>query len=123
MTKEKFAEYKHFGAPEEVRTFEKARLELVSTGRGTVGVLTLEPGWRRSVHLKSGANADWFEAPHFQYQISGRLHITMADGTEFETVAGDFSHLTSGHDAWVVGNEPVVVVDWSGATLKQSISL
>jgi hypothetical protein len=40
----------------------------------------------------------------------------MADGTEFETVPGDVTALPSGHDGWVVGDEPVVLVDWSGAS-------
>jgi len=56
------------------------------------------------------------EAPHFQYQVSGTLKIHMDDGTEFISRAGDVSLLTSGHDAWVVGNEPVVVIDWAGAS-------
>ena len=56
------------------------------------------------------------EAPHFQYHISGRLGIRMDDGTEFTAQPGDITSLPSGHDAWVVGDEPVVVVDWYGAS-------
>jgi hypothetical protein len=56
------------------------------------------------------------EAPHFQYHVSGVLKILMDDGTEIECKPGDVSLLPSGHDAWVVGNEPVVVVDWHGMT-------
>lgn len=54
------------------------------------------------------------EAPHFQYHVAGVLHIRMDDGTEFDARPGDVSLLPSGHDAWVVGNEPVVVVDFQG---------
>jgi hypothetical protein len=56
------------------------------------------------------------EAPHFQYHVSGRLAIRMDDGTEFVAGPGDITSLPSGHDAWVVGDEPVVTVDWFGAT-------
>lgn len=110
------AEYKDFKTPDEIRTFEKGKLELVNIGGGVVGLLTLEPGWRWSEHVKSIAKTQWCEAPHFQYQLSGRLHVVMVDGQEFETVPGQIAWVPSGHDAWVVGNEPVVVVDWSGAT-------
>jgi uncharacterized cupin superfamily protein len=54
------------------------------------------------------------EAAHFQYHVSGTLHVVMDDGTEKDLKAGDVSLLPSGHDAWVVGNEPVVLVDFQG---------
>ena len=53
--------------------------------------------------------------PHLQYHISGRLAVRMDDGTEFVAGPGDIASLPSGHDGWVVGDEPVVVVDFSGA--------
>ncbi len=110
------SEHKAFKSPDEVRIFEKGKLELLNIGGGVVGRLTLEPGWRWSKHVKPMAKTDWCEAPHFQYHASGRIHILMSDGTEFEAGPGDVTALPSGHDAWVVGNEPVVLVDWSGAS-------
>ena len=56
------------------------------------------------------------EAPHFQYHVSGQLAILMDDGTELVAGPGDITSLPSGHDAWVVGDEPAVVVDWYGAS-------
>ena len=56
------------------------------------------------------------EAPHLQYHVSARLAIRMDDGTEMVAGTGDITSLPSGHDAWVVGDEPVVVVDWFGAS-------
>lgn len=110
------AERKQFESPDEVRKFEKGRVELVKMGGGTVGKLTLEPGWRWSTHVKPIAKTEWCEAPHFQYTISGHLHVKMSDGTEFDLGPGAVATLPPGHDAWVVGNEPVVVIDWSGAS-------
>ena len=110
------SEHKAFKSPDEVRTFEKGKLELLNIGGGVVGRLTLEPGWRWSKHVKPVAKTDWCEAPHFQYHASGRIHIVMSDGTEFEAGPGDVTALPAGHDAWVVGNEPVVLIDWSGAS-------
>ena len=112
----KNAEYKNLSSPDETRTFPHGKLEIVNIGQGTVGRLTLEPGWRWSKHVKPIAGTGWCEAPHFQYQVSGRLHVVMEDGTEFDLGVGDVSVLPKGHDAWVVGDEPVVLVDWYGAS-------
>ena len=109
-------ERKEFKSPDETRTFEKGKLELVNIGGGTVGRLTLEPGWRWSKHVKPIAGTEWCEAPHFQYHLSGRMHVLMADGTEFEVGPGEVSVLPSGHDGWVVGDEPAVLIDWAGAS-------
>jgi hypothetical protein len=108
------AEHKTLSAPDEVRSFPHGKLELIHIGGGEVGRLTLEPGWRWSQDVKPIAGTDWCEAPHFQYQVSGILHVVMADGSEFDTRAGDVVLLPSGHDGWVVGDEPVVVIDWHG---------
>ena len=110
------AERKDLSSPDEVRTFPKGKLDLVKIGGGVVGRLTLEPGWRWSQHVKPTAGTEWCEAPHFQYHVSGRIHVVMSDGTEFEVGAGEITALPQGHDAWVVGNEPVVLIDWAGAS-------
>ena len=83
------AERKDLKSPDETRTFEKGKAEIVNIGGGVVGKLTLEPGWRWSQHVKPIAGTEWCEAPHFQYHASGRIHIVMADGTEFEVGPGE----------------------------------
>ncbi len=110
------AERKHLNSPDETRTFPRGKVDLITIGDGTVGRLTLEPGWRWSTDVKPAAGTDLCEAPHFQYHVSGVLHVVMADGTEFDAYPGEVTALPSGHDAWVVGNEPVVVVDFHGAS-------
>jgi len=109
-------EHKTLGSPDEVRKFEKGHLDLINTSGGVIGRLTLLPGWRWSDHVKPIAKTKSCEAPHFQYHVSGRLGIKMDDGTEFVAGPGDVTCLPSGHDAWVVGSDPVVVIDWHGAT-------
>jgi hypothetical protein len=108
------AEHKDFKSPDEVRKFEKGKVELLQIGDGVVGKITLQPGWRWSDHVKPIAGTELCEAPHFQYHVAGRLHIKMADGTEFDAEPGMVTNLPSGHDAWVVGDQEVVIVDWSG---------
>ncbi len=110
------AERSDLNNPNEVRTFNNGKLELVNMEGGTIGRLTLNPGWKWSNDVKPIAKTEWCEAPHFQYQISGRMHVKMQDGSEFDIGPGEVAHLPSGHDAWVVGNEAVVVVDWFGAS-------
>jgi hypothetical protein len=109
-------ENKDFGKPDEVRTFDKGRLELVNIGSGVVGRLVLEPGWRWSESVKPLAGTDWCEAPHFQYHAAGRLHVITSDGREFEVGPGEVTSLPSGHDAYVVGDDPAIIVDFFGAT-------
>jgi len=108
------AELKHFTKPDDVREFPKGRLELINIGGATVGRAVFEPGWRWLTSVQPLANTKSCEAPHFQYHVSGVLMVKMDDGTELECRPGDMSLLPSGHDAWVVGNEPAVVVDFQG---------
>jgi hypothetical protein len=107
-------ERKSFGVPDEVREFPKGRVELIKIGGATVGRATFEPGWRWSTSLKPLVRTKSCEAPHFQYHVSGVLKVRMDDGTEFEARPGDVTFLPPGHDGWVVGDEPAVVVDFQG---------
>lgn len=109
-------EHGTFQTPDEVREFPNGRAEILNAGGGQVGRLIFQPGWRWSDHVKPIAGTASCEAPHFQYHVSGRLAIRMDDGTEFIAGPGDVTSLPKGHDAWVVGDEPVVVVDWYGAS-------
>ncbi len=108
------SELKSFGKPDEVREFPKGRLELIKVGGAIIGRAILEPGWRWATSVQPIAKTKSCEAPHFQYHVSGVLKIRMDDGTEFEARPGDVSLLAAGHDAWVVGKEPVVLVDFQG---------
>lgn len=109
-------EHRSFQAPDETRVFPHGRAEIVKIGGGEVGRLVFEPGWRWSNDVQPIAGTDSCQAPHFQYHVSGRLVIRMDDGMELEAGPGDITSLPSGHDAWVVGDEPVVTVDFFGAS-------
>ena len=110
----KKAEVKGFGKPDEVRHFAKGRVELIKLGDATVGRLVLEPGWRWSTSVQPLVKTRLCEAEHLQYHVAGVLRVRMDDGHEFECKPGDVSLLPAGHDAWVVGNEPVMIVDFQG---------
>ncbi len=108
------AQVKSLNRPEELRTFDKGKVGLVKANGSMIGRGIFQPGWKWSESVKPIAKTKSCEAPHFQYHVSGTLHVKMDDGTEMDLKPGDISYLPSGHDAWVVGNEPVVVVDFQG---------
>lgn len=105
---------KSLNAPDEIRTFPKGKLELVTVAGVTFGRATFEPGWKWSECVKPIAGTDSCQAPHTAYQVSGRLRVRMDDGTEKEFGPGDVCSIPPGHDAWVVGSEPAVTIDITG---------
>lgn len=105
---------KNLSRPDEMRMFEKGQVELVSLGDVTFGRATLRPGWKWSTCVKPLVQTHSCEARHLQYHVSGRLHVVMDDGSEAEFGPGDVSLIPPGHDAWVVGDGPVVLLDISG---------
>lgn len=107
-------ECKGFAEPDEVREFPKGRLELINFGGATVGRATFEPGWSWSGCVQPIARTESCQVEHFQYHLSGVMRVRMDNGRELDCKAGDVSLLPRGHDAWVVGDEPVVVIDFQG---------
>jgi len=105
---------KSLNVPEEVRTFEKGKLELVTVDGVMIGRATFAPGWRWSTCVKPIAGTASCMAAHFGYQISGTLVTKMDDGAQTTSRSGDVLMIPAGHDAWVEGNEPVVVIDFQG---------
>ena len=105
---------KSFSKPDEVREFPKGKVELVNVNGAMIGRATFQPGWKWSESVQPLVNTKSCEAPHFQYHVSGILMVKMDDGTLLECKPGDLSLLPLGHDAWVKGNEPAVVVDFQG---------
>ena len=110
------AQVKTFAAPDEVREFPLGRLEVIQVGGAAIGRAIFEPGWRWATSVQPIAKTPSCEAPHFQYHVSGVLRVRMDDGREFDCHPGDVSLLPSGHDAWVIGDEPAIVVDFQGMT-------
>ncbi len=105
-----------FEKPDEIRPFDGAtgQLEMINTEGGVVGRATFLPGWRWSEHVKPIAKTDSCQAAHTGYFVSGRMKVVMDDGEDMEYGPGDFAVMGPGHDAWVVGDEACVVIDWQG---------
>jgi hypothetical protein len=108
-------ESKSVNTPEETRTPDKTRVDVVHVGDAEVGRFTFQPGWRWSECIKPVVKTDSCEAEHLGYLISGRLRIKHDDGTEIDLAPGDAYVIRPGHDGWVVGNEPAVAVEFRSA--------
>jgi quercetin dioxygenase-like cupin family protein len=103
-----------FDDPDEVRTFEKGRFEVVRIGGMVVGRATYEPGWRWSVHVGGSPDARC-QTEHVGLVVSGRAGVRMDDGEERVMGPGDLFYVAPGHESWVVGDEPYVSLHFLGA--------
>lgn len=103
------------GSPDETRTFDRGRVEVANVGGSSVGRITLEPGWRWQESLKPITGTDSCPYHHLGYALSGRIHIVTDEGAEMDISAGEAYAITPGHDAWVVGDEPYVALEFRSA--------
>jgi class 3 adenylate cyclase len=108
-------QYKSFAAPDEVRAFPMGRAEVVSVGESVVGRAVYEPGWRWSTAMPAIAGTASCQLHHLGYAISGVMRVVTEDGQTIDIPAGSIYEIPPGHDAWVVGDEPWVTVEWTSA--------
>ena len=105
-------EKKSMNSPDETRTFEKGKIDLTKVGNTSIGRMYLEPGWSWEKCIKPIVKTESCQATHRQYVISGRVRVKMNDGTEEEYGPGDVAYIPSGHNAWIVGNEPYTGIEF-----------
>jgi class 3 adenylate cyclase len=108
-------QYKSFSTPDEVRTFPHGRAEVVSLDESMVGRAVYEPGWRWSVAMPAIAGTESCQLHHLGYSLSGLMHVVTEDGQTMDIPPGSVYEIPPGHDAWVVGEEPWVTVEWTSA--------
>lgn len=107
-------EIKSYRQPDETVRFDHGSVNLMRVGSLTIGREILDPGWRWATHVQPIVGTDRCEFHHVSYVLSGRLAIESRDGELREVVAGDACDIAPGHDAWVVGDEPYVAIDFQG---------
>ena len=108
-----------FDSPDETRTPEKTRVEVVRMGSTSAARMTLEPGWRWSDCIKPVVGGERCQAHHVGLLQSGTMQVVHDDGTEQEIRAGQAYVIEPGHDAWVVGDEPVVGFEFEARTAEE----
>ena len=107
---------KRFESPDEVRVFEKGRLEVVRIGGMTVGRASYEPGWKWSVHVGPTVGATRCTVEHVGLVVSGTATVAFDDGRVIELTEGSLFHVPAvPHDSWVVGDRPYVSLHFMGA--------
>ena len=105
-------ERKSFDSPDETRTPDKSTVEVVNVAGATAGRNVLQTGWRWSKCIKPIAGTEDCEFHHLGVVVSGRLHVQHRDGSAADLAPSDVYVIEPGHDAWVVGDEPCVAVDF-----------
>jgi hypothetical protein len=105
-------ESRNVQAPDEKHTFEHGEVEIVQLPGCAIARATFRPGWRWSTDVKPVVGGDSCQLAHRGFVVSGRFAVRMDDGTELELGPGDAHVVSPGHDAWVVGDEPCVTIDF-----------
>lgn len=103
-----------FSSPDEIREPDHVLVEVVKTTAGELGRYTFEPGWRWSEHIRPVVGGDSCQVDHLGYVVSGRMGLSLGGDTA-ELGPGMVYRIPPGHDGWVIGDEPVVVVEFQGA--------
>jgi hypothetical protein len=107
---------KRFESPDEVRSFEKGRLDIVRLGGMVIGRASYEPGWKWSQHVGPQAGATRCSVEHVGMVLSGAAVAAFEDGTVTELREGSLFHIPAvPHDSWVVGEKPYVSLHFLGA--------
>jgi hypothetical protein len=109
---------KNFDSPDESRTPLKAKLDVVDFDTVKVARYTMEPGWKWSESIKPLVGTDTCQARHVGTIVSGLFHVLHSDGTEVELGPGDAYVIEPGHDAWVVGDEPLLGYEFESTTVE-----
>lgn len=112
-------ERKSLDSPDETRTPEKTKVEVVKLEATTVGRFNLEPGWRWSECLKPVVGGNSCQARHIGYVLSGSLQVEHEDGTQQELTSGDAYVIEPGHDAWVTSDGPWTALEFESKSAAE----
>jgi len=106
---------RNLDTPDETRTPDKTLLQIVSLEGAKVGRGTFQPGWKWSECIKPIVGTESCQVHHLGVILGGTMHVLHDDGSEVEVIAGEVYEIEPGHDAWVVGDEPVVALEFDAS--------
>lgn len=112
-------EHGSFESPDETRTPDKTKIEVVKLGNTTAARVTFQPGWKWSECIKPVVGTDSCQARHVGTVVSGSLHVVHEDGSEVDAGPGAAYVIEPGHDAWVLGDEPFVAFEFESKTAAE----
>ncbi|HET9997379.1 MAG TPA: cupin domain-containing protein [Nocardioides sp.] len=103
---------KSFDTPDEQRTPDKTQVDVVRLPGATVARLTFRPGWQWSECVRPVVGGDSCQVRHVGALLSGRMEVVHDDGTKAHVEPGTAYVIEPGHDARVVGDEPLVALEF-----------
>ncbi|HTG47872.1 MAG TPA: cupin domain-containing protein [Actinomycetota bacterium] len=113
---------KRFDQPDDTRSFDHGKIEMIHLAGASAARATFEPGWRWSVDLKPVMGTDLCMAHHIGYVLEGGLHVVPEGGAEFEVGPGDAYEIMPGHDAWVTGDATYVALEFQSETAERWVA-
>jgi class 3 adenylate cyclase len=108
------ARAKNLEEPDQTIELPLFSAKIVEVGDFTVGYVVYQPGWRWSTHVRPSVGGEWCQARHVGVVLSGRVAVLLQDGTALRFGPNDVFDIPPGHDAWVVGDEQFVQLEWTG---------
>lgn len=110
---------KSFDSPDETRTPDKTKVEVVDLAGVKAARITFQPGWKWSECIKPVAGTDSCQAHHVGVIVSGGgIHVVHDDGSEIDCLPGGAYVIDPGHDAWLIGNDPVVAYEFDSSAAQ-----
>ena len=104
---------KRFEKPDQTTSPPNAKVDVAKVSELTLTRTTFMPGWKWSTDMKPIAGTNSCQRHHLGYCLSGHMAGKLDDGTNWEIEAGDVIDIPPGHDGWVVGNEPAVLLEYA----------
>jgi class 3 adenylate cyclase len=105
---------KSFAAPDQTIELPLLRAQIVELGDFTVGYVVHQPGWSWNEHVRPSVGGEWCQARHVGVLLSGRTGVRFPDGRSYEVAPLEVIDIPPGHDGWVIGHEPAVMLEWAG---------
>ncbi len=106
---------------DEHRDVGGVQVDIARTGNVRVKRMIYQPGFNFAAHLSSVVGSDLCQHAHVGFMARGQINVRFADGCVVEYKTPQFVAVEPGHEGWVVGDEPAVLIefDFAGETVEK----